>query len=388
MSTSLQQNQSRSVIEVISNYVSRQEIAGAVVLVAQNGQVVEFDATGYADLENRRAMSTDSLFWIASMTKPIIAAAIMTLVDEKRLSVQDEVSKFLPEFKDLHVQEGEQEGKLILVPARTLTLFHLLTHTDGLADTPLPSSECTLAQWVSAIPKRPALFHAGSCWQYNNSGMNALGRIIELVSGESLSDFLSSRFFEPLGMTQTTFFPNRQQLKNLALTYNKKTEGTGLQREGFDADLPVSMDLQPLPRPVFPGGGLFSIATDVFAFYQMLLDGGVREGRRYLSTQTHHELTRIQTGPLEAGFTPGMSFGLGVGVVREPQGLTQSLSAGTYGHGGACGTQVWMDPVRKSVSIFLCQRRNLTPNPDASELRCDFNEAVFKLVRRKKESVA
>ena len=210
--------------------------------------------------------------------------------------------------------------------------------------------------------------------------MNALGRIVEVVSKTSLTDFFQERFFKPLGMKNTTFVLNQEQYKRLATSYKFDTEKSQL------VPIPIFIfhGKPTLKRlTICPGGGLFSTAMDMFAFYQMLLDGGVRKGRRYLSKAAFKEFTTIQTGEMETGFTEGMSFGLGVGMVRKPTGITAKLSPGTFGHGGAYGTQAWIDPARKALMILMVQQANFPHTPAPGHFHFDFNMAVADLVSGK-----
>lgn len=366
------------VTESIRPFVDDNQIAGAVVLIARHGEIVEFDSIGHADLETNWPMTKDALFWVASMTKPIISAAILVLSDAGKLSVDDPVEKFLPEFKDLWVIAEKSEGRVVLEKNTVSpTLRHLLAHTDGFSDVPPPVAETPLAEWVRSVSRMPLHFTPGTKWLYNNSGLNALGRIVEIVSGQSLEEFLQIHFFRPLGMTDTTFFPSAVQLQRLATSYRYEADEKKLT--------PISIFLfqGPLNSPrltVCPGGGLFSTATDMFRFYQMLLDGGVGKGGRFLSEEAFRELTTCQTGDLETGFTSGMCFGLGVGMVKNPTGVTAEDSPGTFGHGGVYGTQAWVDPKKRVTSILMCQISNLTPNPAGSTLREVFNKATAKFI--------
>jgi CubicO group peptidase (beta-lactamase class C family) len=373
---------SHYVTDRIRPHIQRQEVAGAVVLIAKKGRIIEFDAAGYADLKKKRPVKKNDMFWVASMTKPIVATAILMLSDEGKLSVDDPVEKHLPAFKDMWLVTEKTDDRMVLTKSPVkLTLRHLLAHTDGLFDVPLPHAQTPLAEWVTSVGRMPLQFQPGTKWVYNNSGLNTLGRIVEVVSGQSLPDFFAQRLFRPLKMKDTTFVLSNEQFKRLATSYK------------FE---PEKKQLEPTPIFIFqgkltdkrlticPGGGLFSTATDMFIFYQMLLDGGTREGRRYLSKTAFKELTTIQTGDMETGFTEGMSFGLGVGIVRKPVGITAMLSPGTFGHGGAYGTQAWGDPVRQSLMILMVQQAGFPHAPAPGNFHFDFNTAVGELIAGKK----
>ena len=374
-----------TVIDQLKPYIDQGEISGAVILVAQHGRILEHDAYGLADIKSKRPMKEDDLFWVASMTKPIVATAIMMLSDEGRLSVDDPVEKFLPEFKDMWLVAEKADDRVVLTRNQhPPTLRHLLAHTDGLFDAPVPHAETPLAQWVSEVGRNPLQFQPGTKWVYNNAGMNTLGRIVEVVSGMTLPEFFAERFFVPLGMKDTTFILNQEQKKRLVTSYERR-EKDGKLRPTISSIFKGKLTSKRLT--ICPGGGLFSTATDMFLFYQMLLDGAKSQGKRYLSEAAFKELTTNQTGEMETGFTEGMAFGLGVGMVRKPTGLTAMLSPGTFGHGGAFGTQAWVDPTRGSLMILMMQRSNFG-NVDAGDLRYAFNNAVARLVSGDKKSEA
>ena len=201
-------------------FVEKGEISGAVTLVARNGAVASLESVGMADLAARRPMRPDSLFWIASMTKPITATAVLMLQDAGKLSIEDPVEKYLPEFKDQWmIAEKRGDGMSLARPPRPVTIRDLLTHTSGLGDVQPPRYDCSLAELVMAYARQPLNFPPGSQWSYSNSGMNTLGRIVEVVSGEKFENFLQTRLFIPLRMRNTTFWPQGDQLKKLAKAY-------------------------------------------------------------------------------------------------------------------------------------------------------------------------
>jgi len=322
-------------------------------------------------------MSESSLFWIASMTKPITAIAVMMLQEEGKLSIDDPVAKHLPEFRgQMLVQEKTDDRTVLVKPAKAVTIKHLLTHTSGLVgSSPLESATAevpTLKEAVIGYGMSPLQFEPGSKWAYCNPGINTLGRIVEVVSGETYADFLKKRIFEPLQMTDTTFWPEEAQRARIATSYKPKADGKGLE------PTPVRYLTAPYlaqRRAPLAAGGLFSTADDLLKLYTMLLNGGEAGGKRFLSAETLRLMTQNHTGTLKAAFTEGMGMGLGFQVVREPVGVTAMLSPGTYGHGGAHGTQGWIDPERKAIYILMIQRAGL-PNGDASPMRQAFQEAA------------
>jgi CubicO group peptidase (beta-lactamase class C family) len=322
-----------------------------VTLVARDGKIVHLGAVGLADLEENRPMREDTLFAVASMTKPITATAVMVLHDAGTLSLDDPVSKYLPEFKNATLS-----GK---PPEKDITLRHLLTHTSGLTGS--QQNEGSLENTAKVLAKRPLSFAAGTKWEYS-PGLSVCGRVVEVVSGQAFDQFLQERIFQPLAMNDTTFHPTAEQQKRLARLYKPSQDKKSLQ--------PASHWLSDLSadRTPNPSGGLFSTAADMAQFYQAILSGGELNGRRIVSPEAVQEMTKVQTPDLTTGFTPGNGWGLGWCVVREPQGVSRMLSPGAYGHGGAFGTQGWVDPQKKMIFVLMIQRTEFG-NSDASEIR-------------------
>jgi CubicO group peptidase (beta-lactamase class C family) len=354
-----------AVRERMERFVDAHEIAGAVTLVTEGTRLVHLGANGQADTAAGRSMRPDTIFWIASMTKPVTATAVMMLQEEGKLSVDDPVEKHLPEFARLKTQDGK--------PAK-VTIRHLLTHTSGMAEiSPEQSRGCTtLAEAVKLYVEQPVKFEPGSKWVYCQSGINTAARVVEALSGESFPEFLDRRLFRPLGMKDTTFYLTEEQLPRLAKSYRKAgKEGLEEARNFFlNGKSPTSRDRFPAAN-----GGLFSTAPDYARFCRMVLDGGEFEGKRYLKPESVRQMTTVQTGDLKTGFTPGNGWGLGWCVVREPQGVTAMLAPGTFGHGGAYGTQAWVDPKAKRVYLLMVQRADF-PNSDDSPVRRGFQEAA------------
>ncbi len=349
-------------------------ISGAVTLVARHDRVLALAAVGVSDLATQRPMRKDDLFWIASMTKPMTAMAVMMLVDEGKLSVDDPVEKHLPEFHNPWLKvTGSETAMTLKRPARPITLHDLLTHTSGIGDVPAPRPDASLAELVMACAQQPLHFEPGTRWEYANAGINTLGRIVEVLSGEPFAAFLQHRLLNPLRMRDTTFWPTPAQVRRLAQSY-KPRAGGGLERTDIYF---IQGSLSSRRRTAFPAGGLFSTAADVAQFYQMMLNRGGGHGHRLLSEQAVAEMTRTQTGDFKTGFVEGMSWGLGFQVVKAPQGVTAMLSSGTFGHGGAYGTQSWADPAKDLVLVMMIQRAGL-PNGDASDMRRVFQEAAVE----------
>jgi CubicO group peptidase (beta-lactamase class C family) len=287
----------------------------------------------------------------------------MILQDAGQLSISDPVSKYIPAFKDVRLESGQP-------PAHEITIRDVLTHTSGLGGS--QQTEGTLEETVNALAQRRLSFEPGAKWQYS-PGLSVGGRIVEVVSGQAFEDFLAEKVFRPLAMQDTTFRPSAEQQERLARLYERSEAGELRPGRHWLVDFEGN-------RTPNPSGGLFSTAADMARFYQMILNGGELDGRRIVSAESVKEMTTIQTGALETGFTPGNGWGLGWCVIREPQGVTRMLSSGTFGHGGAFGTQGWVDPQRELILVLLVQRTNLG-NSDASQLRDAFQELAVRAVR-------
>ncbi|MDP3849611.1 MAG: serine hydrolase domain-containing protein [Luteolibacter sp.] len=346
-------------------FVKSGEIVGAVTFVGDPENTLHLSSAGMADLETRKPMREDTVFWIASMTKPITGTAVMMMQEEGKLSVDDPVSKYLPEFRNLKDAAGKDIN---------ITIQQCLTHSSGLDEVSQEQSETitTLAQLMPLIVSKPVKFPPGSKWEYCQTGINTAARIVEVVSGKMFPVFLQERLFEPLGMKDTSFYPTENMLDRMASSYRRAGDGTwekvGISFLGGKA----LSDGSRYPRA---SGGLFSTAPDYARFCRMILREGELDGRRYLKSESVKQMTTVQSGDLKTGFTPGNGWGLGCCVVREPQGVSATLSPGSFGHGGAFGTQVWIDPVKKRFHILMVQRADF-PNSDASDVRGGFHEAA------------
>ncbi|MBI5684442.1 MAG: beta-lactamase family protein [Verrucomicrobia bacterium] len=369
----------REIPKRMQKFVEDGVLSGAVTLVARRDGVACLDAVGFSDLAAKKPMRADDLFWIASMTKPLTATCVLMLQDEGMLSVEDPVEKHLPEFKGQWMVAGRGKDTLTLKhPARPITLRDLLTHTSGIANVEPPRPTCSLAELVMAYAHRPLLFEPGSAWAYSTAGINVLGRVVEVVSGRPFAEFLDARLLKPLGMKDTTFWPTPAQARRVAKAYQPR-EGGGLEEAG---NYFIKGPLTSRDRTPFPGGGLYSTAPDLVRFHRMILNDGESGGRRYVSKAAVGQMTRTQTGELKTGFVEGMSFGLGWGVVRQPAGVTAMLSPGTCGHGGAYGTQGWIDAKQNMIVVLMIQRLKLQPNGDGSVVRGAFQEAAVAAIRK------
>ncbi len=350
--------------QAMQPFVDQGQLSGAVTLVADEDRILHLSAIGRRNLEENLPMETDTIFWVASMTKLMTASSIMMLQEENKLSIEDPVAKYIPQFADLRTPSGK--------PAN-LTLRQLITHTSGLAEaTPKEARQAhTLGDLIPFYLAKPMQFEPGTQWKYCQSGINTLGHIIEIVSGMSYPDFLKQRIFDPMGMKDATFYPTPEQVQRLAVSYKMEDGKLTPTEIGLIAGAISDHNRYPAAN-----GGLFITAEEYCRFCQMLLDGGTLDGRRYLQAQSIGQMTSNQTDDLPSvGFIPGSRWGLGFGIVSEPTGITAMLSRGTFGHGGAYGTQAWIDPVRKRIYILMIQRADL-PNSDASEFRRAFQTAA------------
>jgi CubicO group peptidase (beta-lactamase class C family) len=334
----------------MKEFVAAGKTAGIVTLVARHGHVASFEAVGYQDLESKTPMRPDTLFRLASVTKPVTCAGIMILVDEGRLSLIDPVEKFLPEFKGLKLNPcGTRAGYNceLVTPTRPVNVLDLMTHTSGLPAGAPASGEPpnTLAERVASVRGATLLFEPGTAWNYSNIGFAALGRIIEVVAGQPYDGFLTERIFQPLAMKDTFFFVPPDKAKRVASVYRYETDG---------------LRLVPMAPPRFPApeGGLFSTAGDMARFHQMLLGKGTLDGQRILSAAAVDAMTSSQTGSMKAGFAPGVGHGFGFEVVRETLGTFRYNSIGSFVKGGAYRTYGWVDPAKDLIGIIFMQRTN------------------------------
>jgi len=355
-----------AIAKAMREMIDAKEIPGAVTLVATRDRITHLRAIGHAGPNGGKPMRKDSIFWIASMTKPITGTAILMLQDEGKLNVNDPVSKYIPEMAGLRAPSGQ--------PAN-LTLKHLMTHSSGLPEATTDESRAArkLADLIPAYLSKPMQFEPGSKWQYCQSGINTLGRIVEVVSGMPFEEFLAVRLFRPLGMKDTTFYPSAKQLPRLVTPAWKEKDGTVKEAVISLLNGKPASDANRYPAA---NGGLFSTASDYAQFARMILHGGTLRGKRYLKAESVELMTTVQSGNLTTGFTPGNGWGLTWCVVREPQGVSAMLSPGTHGHGGAYGTQAWIDPKKGVALILMVQRANFA-NSDASPVRLAFQQAAM-----------
>ncbi len=363
--------------EAMQRFVDQKEVAGVVALVGRLDKTLAVEAVGRRDVESGASMETNSIFRVMSLTKPITSVAVMMLVDEKKIGLDDPVERHLPEFRGQKLYAGFSGDKPRLVASpRPITVRDLLTHTSGLPDVPPPGytdldkhPEFSLTEAVKVLASRPLSFPPGTKWAYSNAGMTTLGRLIEVASGRPYDVFLQERLFGPLGMVDTTFYPTPEQMKRAATVYDRKA---GELKAVESSRVAPSREKN---RPS-PAGGLFSTAGDLSRLYRMMLQNGALDGRRILSEESVDAMTRLQTDDLKTGFVDGMGYGLGWGFVKVHQGVTKDLSVGTFGHGGMYGTQGWVDRKKNRFVILLIQRAGLK-NADDTPMRGELQRVAL-----------
>jgi CubicO group peptidase (beta-lactamase class C family) len=369
----------------IQRHIDAGEICGAVTAVARRGHVVNFEAHGLMDIESKKPMQKDAIFRLASMTKPITGVAIMMLVEEGKIRLSDPVSKFIPEFREMKVampaEHGAGESGFNLVPAsREITIHDLLTHTSGLVSGGLGAAQAakiaprnpatdTLANYVPKLAAVPLDFQPGSQWAYSGgAGPDTLSRIVEVVSGQTYDKFLRTRIFEPLGMKDTFFYPPADRRPRLVTLYKKSPNGLvkDPNQDGYSN-----------PNYFSGGGGLISTAGDYLQFAQMLLNGGEWNGKRLLSPRTVELMASNHVGDMFNGKlgrpAHGMGFGLIVQVVEDNVAAGLRVSNGSFGWDGAFGTQVWVNPKEKMVTIIMIQTQ-------VAQVQRDFENAVMQAI--------
>ncbi len=351
-------------------FVDSHTLAGAVLLVANRDGVLATETVGHADIAAGKAMPPNAVFWIASMSKPVTATALMLLIDEGKVALDDPVEKYLPEFKDLWlIVEPGQDYQVLRRAERKVTIRHILSHTSGMpfrSAMEQPTLDALpLSVAVRSYAMTPLQCEPTTKYQYSNAGINTAGRIIEVVTGLAYEDFLQQRLFDPLGMQDTTFWPNEEQVARLARAYRPNKDKTGLDETKIDQlQYPLSRREGRYPMPA---GGLFSTAADMATFCRMLLNNGELNGKRYLSADAVGQLAANQTGDLPQG------YGLGFSTDKRPNG--------TFGHGGALATNMQIDRERGLVLIYMVQHAGY-PNDTGKQIYPTFAETARALYAR------
>ncbi len=334
---------SPEVTAAMQPYLDGYKLGGVIGIIAdKTGKIHHKNLLGYADVEAKRPISEDNVFWIASMSKMFVGASIMMLVDEGKVSLDDPVTRFIPQLDKWMVAEEKDDAHVLLKPlVRPVTIRHLLSHTSGL--TGMSELQKTIGSDGAPLKARaissvtgPLQWQPGDKYQYGNQSMNIAARVVEIVSGMAYEDFLQKRFFDPLGMTETTFWPNDAQIARLAGAYgpNKAKDGYARGGVGF-LTKPFSDRVHRYPEAA---GGLFSTTHDIFRYGLLLANDGELDGKRYLSHAAIAELQKEQTGATKVNYSLGYH-----------------LRNGMFGHDGAYGTDLSVNPATGMVAIFMVQ---------------------------------
>jgi CubicO group peptidase (beta-lactamase class C family) len=378
--------------DLVQRGIDAQNFSGAVTLVARNGKIAHFEAQGLMDIETNKPMAKDAMFRIMSMTKPVVGVAVLMMIEEGKVRLNDPISRFIPEFKDQKVgvllpnqpaAPAGQRGaapKFYTVPAeQEITIKDLLTHTSGLVSGPISNSEAakvalkgneTNADIVPRLGGTPLEFQPGTRWQYSaTAAFDTLVRVVEIASGQRFDQFASQRIFTPLGMKDTFFYPADSYKPRIATLYSR-----------------TSGKLQKQNNPAFMngfffsgGGGLISTAEDYLQFGLMLLNGGQLNGKRLLSPRTVEMMRSVFIPDTLPGRAAGEGYGLSVRVVSDPVKRMNALTAGSFGWSGAYGTHFWVDPKEKVVAVLMTQTSNQGFNTD-------FENAVMQTIVEPVES--
>ena len=370
-------------------YVDDGRLAGLTTLIARRGKIAHFQTYGAAEMATSRAMSDDAIFRIYSMTKPITSTAIMMLVEEGKIALEDPVSKYIPAFADVRVFKGTAEdGSVITEPAaREITVIDLMRHTAGLTygvfgDTPVDKQyresglldpNQNVEAWIAKLAARPLLYQPGKAWVYSFA-VDVQGHLVELVSAKSLDQFFEDRIFSPLGMVDTAFYADEARAPRLVEIYGRdKEKGLVPVRDQFSPDFTVK------PTMFSGGGGLVSTTADYWRFSQMILNGGELDGVRLLEAETVKAMLSDQLPEGVngiAGGKQGTGFGLGFAVVTDPAKQGNGTRKGEANWGGLANTVFWVDPKEEIVAVLMT---NILP-ARAYPLRAEFRKHVYDAV--------
>ncbi len=379
-------------------YVDAGKLPGVQWILSRRGEVVHRDCYGFADVEAQRAVEPETIYRIYSMTKPVTSVAMMMLYEEGHFLLENPLQRFLPEFADVQVWDGgTAESPRTRPPSRPVTVHDLLTHLSGLTygfhfQHPLDElyrandlgtftePAFDLAEGVRRLASLPLLFDPGSRWNYSMS-TDVCGRLVEVISGMPLDQFLRERILDPLGMHDTAFHAPEADLDRCSALYTR-AQGGGLHRIGE----PRSM-VRP-PTLLSGGGGLVSTTDDYLRFAHLLLGGGALGEVRLLSPRTVAYMARnhLPGGRLlnEMGQSTfaevameGTGFGLGFGIVEDAAALRNLASEGEYSWGGAASTAFWVDPAEEICVVFMTQLLPSNTYPMRRQLRAGVLQAVL-----------
>jgi len=377
------------ITQMIDRHIAAGDLAGAVTIVARKGKVVHHAARGVMDLQSKQPMAPGTMFRIASMTKPVIGVAIMMLVEEGKLHLNDPVSRYIPQFREMKVAvarpapaggrgagAGGGDPEFYTVPAqRAITVKDLLTHVSGLGSGPMGNSDIakvarkegeTLADYIPRLGPTALEFQPGTRWTYSpGAGFETLGRIVEVASGTRLDQFFRTRIFDPLGMTDITFWPTDAQWTRVASVYTRGPNGLTKTTPPNDT----------MSRNVYfrGSGGLYSTAEDYIPLGMMLANGGELSGKRLLGRKTVEMLSAVHVPDTLPGRPAGEGYGLSVRVVTDHAARGTILSDGTFGWSGAQGTHFFVDPKEELVGVLMVQT-------SIQEIQREFEDLVAQSV--------
>ena len=399
---------------VMRKLIDEKKIPGTVSLVARKGKVVHFEANGLRDVERGLPMELDTIFRLYSQSKPVTGVAVMILFEEGRFLLTDPVSKYLPEFSNMRVYIGEEDGVIKTEPAAPITIQQLLIHTSGLtydfSQNPVSKMYLengvvggahqigslqegmksgqvltlkSLAEWSELVATMPLVAQPGTQWNYS-VGMDVLGRLVEVVSGKSYGEFLEERLFEPLGMVDTGFYVPKEKLDRFAANYMPSAEG---KMQLFDD--PQNSPYAVPPNLEMGGSGLVGTVGDYLKFAQMLVNKGEYEGSRILGRKTvefmvsNHLTPGFSDDPLSSLYgsvVGGRAWGIGAAVtglvVTNPATYGLPVSAGLYSWGGAASTDFWIDHEEELVGIIHTQLLPSGTYPTAQLMQLTTYQAI------------
>jgi CubicO group peptidase (beta-lactamase class C family) len=385
------------ITQMIQRRIAAGEMTGAVTIVARKGKIVHLDAQGVMDLDSKKPITKDTMFRVASMTKPVTGVAIMMMIEEGKVRLNDPISRYIPEFKNLKVAIAQPAagGRGAAAPApaasggrgaapnyytvpadREITVKDLLTHVSGLASGAMSNNSIQapaiarkptdkLADYIPRLGGSALEFQPGSRWAYSaQAGFDTLGRIVEIASGMPLDQFFRQRIFDPLGMKDISFWPSEQQWPRVASVYTRGANGLTKNQN------PNGMSSQ----VYFMGsGGLISTAEDYIPYGVMLANGGQLNGKRLLSPKTIEMMRAVHVSDTLPGRQPGEGYGLSVRVVNDHAKRGTLLSDGSFGWSGAYGTHFFVDPKEQVVAVLMVQTSN-------QEVSLDFENMVMQSI--------
>ena len=353
-------SKSGALARAVQPFVDDQTIAGAVMLVGTKDKILDVETVGYANIAKKIPMQPHDFFWIASMSKAMTGAAMMMLVDEGKVNLDDPVARYLPEFKDMQVSDIADPDHKKHPPVHPMTVRNILSHSSGLpfggGPEDDPVDRFTLDHWTEIYSEGTLYWEPGSSFLYSNEGINLAGEIIQRVSGMPYEKFMQTRLFDPLGMTDTTFFPNSEQVSRIASCYQATSSKGGL-REVEIRQMTYPLDKNDDRYPV-PAGGIFSDAFDVAKFLQMFINKGMVNGKRILSEKAVETATSKQA--------PKKNYGFGWNVEKD----------GSYGHGGADQTFMRVVPKLGLIEVIMIQLTNPYINEEMHKVLPAFQKAA------------